>query len=481
MNRSVLHGALLAVIDLAMLLVALWISYSFWIWQNPQLEFVVQVVFRELFLPNPWVPPALILIPGWLLANYLTGLYNVAKLEGAAQTASRLTRTAAYMLVLVVAIQFLFTQRYFSRLLSLGFLGSGFTLLLLARVLFIQIQKRLPHPIAIQNVAIFGVGGDALLMAERLETFGRHAYRLVGYIHPTEALTVKVPRELLLGGIGDVPNAVNEHDIHMFVLASRQITREEALKIATWCDHMGLRVLQMPFTWGFASPRLAFASLGELQLIDLQYLSYPTFGENVKRALDLFVVVVGGLLISPLLLTVALAIKLDSAGPVLYTAWRMGKGGRRFPFFKFRSMVVNADAMKDALRAANESDGRLFKIKRDPRITRVGAFIRKWSIDELPQLWNVIRGDMNLVGPRPLPVEDLLGIENDAEAHYWFELRSKVKPGITGLWQVMGRSNLGFKEMVALDIQYVQNWSVWLDLQVLLKTAPAILRARGAS
>jgi lipopolysaccharide/colanic/teichoic acid biosynthesis glycosyltransferase len=159
----------------------------------------------------------------------------------------------------------------------------------------------------------------------------------------------------------------------------------------------------------------------------------------------------------------------------------MGKGGRIFPFYKFRSMVVGADAMKEALRDRNEADGVLFKMREDPRVTRVGRFIRTYSIDEFPQLLNVLRGDMNLVGPRPLPVADLQGIEADPEAFYWFELRSKVKPGITGLWQVMGRSNLGFADMVALDIQYIQNWSLWQDILILLRTIPAVIRGRGAS
>ena len=154
--------------------------------------------------------------------------------------------------------------------------------------------------------------------------------------------------------------------------------------------------------------------------------------------------------------------------------------GRTFDFFKFRSMVVGADKLKDQLRERNEADGRLFKLKDDPRITPFGHFIRKYSIDELPQLLNVLRGDMNLVGPRPLPAEDLAGIEQDAEMAYWFEQRGKVNPGITGLWQVMGRSDLGFAEMVRHDIYYIQNWSFWLDVQILLKTIPAVLRGRGA-
>ena len=185
-------------------------------------------------------------------------------------------------------------------------------------------------------------------------------------------------------------------------------------------------------------------------------------------------------MLAPFLLLVALAIKVQDGGPVLFVQPRSGRGGRQFPFFKFRSMVVNAEAQQESLLNQNESDGVLFKIAEDPRVTRVGRFIRRWSIDELPQLWNVVRGDMNLVGPRPLPMRDLQGAEKDQEIRYWLELRGKVKPGITGPWQVSGRSNLGFQDMVQLDIAYVQNWDLWIDVLTLLRTVPAVLRRRGA-
>jgi len=141
-------------------------------------------------------------------------------------------------------------------------------------------------------------------------------------------------------------------------------------------------------------------------------------------------------------------------------------------------MVVDAEKLRDGL--PNEADGRLFKLSNDPRVTRFGRFLRKYSLDEFPQLLNVLRGEMNLVGPRPLPAQDLEGIEADAEMRYWFDLRSKVNPGMTGLWQVSGRSDLGFAEMVRHDIHYIQDWSPWLDLQILVKTLPAVLRGRGA-
>ena len=220
--------------------------------------------------------------------------------------------------------------------------------------------------------------------------------------------------------------------------------------------------------------------MGDFQMVDLTTLAYPTLATQTKRFLDVVLVSIGLIALSPLLITVGILIRMQDGGPMFFSQPRSGRGGRRFPFYKYRSMVVDAEAQRHSLQDQNESDGVLFKIKDDPRITPLGHFIRKYSIDELPQLWNVLVGDMNLVGPRPLPMSDLEGIEDDPEVQYWFELRSKVKPGITGPWQVSGRSNLGFREMVKHDINYIQDWSLWVDLMVLLKTIPAVLKGRGA-
>jgi lipopolysaccharide/colanic/teichoic acid biosynthesis glycosyltransferase len=280
--------------------------------------------------------------------------------------------------------------------------------------------------------------------------------------------------------VEELGDLVNEHRLGMVILATRSLPRGEALSLAVLADRMGLRVLQAPYSWGVVSPRLGMARLGGLDLIDLAGVEYGTFAERAKRTFDLVVVLVGGLVLVPLFFVVGLLVKLQDGGPIFYVSPRTGRGGRNFGFYKFRSMVVNADAQRATLATRNEADGRLFKIRDDPRITPLGQFLRKTSIDELPQLLNVLRGEMNLVGPRPLPSGDLAGVEDDPEMRYWFDLRHKVNPGITGLWQVSGRSGSGFAEMVRHDIHYIQNWSFWLDLQILAKTLPAVLRGRGA-
>jgi exopolysaccharide biosynthesis polyprenyl glycosylphosphotransferase len=194
----------------------------------------------------------------------------------------------------------------------------------------------------------------------------------------------------------------------------------------------------------------------------------------VKRAIDVVIALCLLIIITPVLALVAFAITLDSPGPILFRQVRSGKNSEPFTFLKFRSMVVDAEARRQQLEAFNEADGPIFKIRNDPRITRVGRFLRHTSLDELPQLWNVLRGDMSLVGPRPPLPSEVMKYEP------WQLQRLLVKPGITGLWQVSGRSNVGFAEMVLLDLHYIQNWSLWLDLRIMLRTVLAVLLAHGA-
>jgi exopolysaccharide biosynthesis polyprenyl glycosylphosphotransferase len=224
--------------------------------------------------------------------------------------------------------------------------------------------------------------------------------------------------------------------------------------------------------------------LGEIlpNSFDLHYISgRPYLGFSpvadvnwLKRLTDLMLTTAGLLAIWPLLLMIAVAIKLDSPGPVLYRQQRVGKDGRLFSMLKFRSMYRDADKRRDALLAANEATGPLFKMRNDPRVTRVGQILRRTSLDELPQLLNVIRGEMSLVGPRP-------PLTSEVEKYEPWQLgRLRAVPGMTGLWQVSGRSDVTFHEMVRLDLHYIRNWSLSLDLEILWQTLPAVLGNRGA-
>jgi exopolysaccharide biosynthesis polyprenyl glycosylphosphotransferase len=193
-----------------------------------------------------------------------------------------------------------------------------------------------------------------------------------------------------------------------------------------------------------------------------------------KRALDVLGACVGLVLSAPLVAVLAIVIKLDSRGPVFYRSTRVGRGGRPFTFLKFRSMMDGADRNRHHVEHLNECDGPVFKISRDPRVTRIGRFLRTTSLDELPQFLNVLRGDMSLVGPRP-PLPDEV-----AQYEHWQMRRLDVRPGITCLWQISGRSRIGFREWMRLDLEYIRHQSLWLDLRILIRTIPAVLSREGA-
>jgi lipopolysaccharide/colanic/teichoic acid biosynthesis glycosyltransferase len=215
-----------------------------------------------------------------------------------------------------------------------------------------------------------------------------------------------------------------------------------------------------------------------MHVLDIPPVSL-TWGQRlVKRIFDVVFASAALLVLSPVIVTVALFVKCSSRGPVFYRAARVGRGGRYFTFLKFRTMY--AGSHRGHVQTANEKSGHLFKVRNDPRITSVGRFLRRYSLDELPQLLNVLAGDMSLVGPRPLPVEDLDPDGLSSRFALWSEQRAGVPPGITGLWQIRGRSELSFAELVKYDLEYVHNWSLTLDVKILLQTPSTVLIGKGA-
>jgi exopolysaccharide biosynthesis polyprenyl glycosylphosphotransferase len=223
------------------------------------------------------------------------------------------------------------------------------------------------------------------------------------------------------------------------------------------------------------STRVAAQPLGSLMAFSLKPVSLTGVQALAKRTFDIGLTAIGMVIGLPLFAAVALAVKLSSRGPVFFRQERVGYHGRPFTMLKFRTMVVDAEAMLDGLMEQNEATGPLFKIKGDPRVTPVGRFLRKWSLDELPQLWNVLVGDMSLVGPRPPLAREVAQYED------WMMSRLEVRPGLTGLWQVSGRSDLPFDDYVRLDLFYIENWSLAYDLFIIAKSVPMLVTGRGAS
>src|SRR3954469_8733750 len=275
-----------------------------------------------------------------------------------------------------------------------------------------------------------------------------------------------------LGSLDRLEDIFDEIDEGL--IADPDFPQEQAVDLVDRCHRHGVRVRVAPSTMEILMDRVEFIPGQTVPLFELKPPVFEGIDFVLKRGFDIVVAALLVLFLSPILLAAAIAVKLGTRGPVVYRSMRPGIGGVPFACFKFRTMFADADERQGALEDSNEKAGAIFKIRRDPRITPIGRVLRRWSIDELPQLFNVLRGDMSLVGPRPLPQRDYERLED------WHRKRYLVLPGMTGLWQVSGRSELDFDELVRLDFLYLERWSVFLDLSILLKTAPAVVRARGA-
>ena len=277
-----------------------------------------------------------------------------------------------------------------------------------------------------------------------------------------------------LGSLDEIERVLADHRLDEVIIADPDFPQQQAVDLVDRCHQKGVRVRVAPSTMEILVHRAEFVPGQSVPLFELKPPVFDGIDFAVKRAFDLVLSALILLVLSPLLTGIAVAVAATSRGGVLYHSARPGIGGRPFACLKFRTMFHDADQRQADLESLNEAKGALFKIRHDPRMTRVGRFLRKYSLDELPQLVNVLRGEMSLVGPRPLPQRDFDRLED------WHRKRYLVLPGITGLWQVSGRSELDFDDLVRLDFLYLERWSPFLDLTILVKTVPAVLTRRGA-
>jgi exopolysaccharide biosynthesis polyprenyl glycosylphosphotransferase len=318
---------------------------------------------------------------------------------------------------------------------------------------------------------IVGSGKHIEAVADALSGRARARVQLIGYV----SLTPRPENGLRsLGTLDQLPEILARDRVQEVIIADPDFPQERAVELVDLCHQRGVMVHVAPSTMEILFDRAEFVPGQSVPLFTLRPPVFEGIDYALKRTFDLVVSSVTLLLLSPVLLAIAAAVKISSRGPVIYRSVRPGQAGKPFSCFKFRTMREHADQIQADLEPLNEQTGALFKIRRDPRLTPVGRLLRRFSLDELPQLVNVIRGEMSLVGPRPLPMRDFERLEE------WHKKRYLVLPGITGLWQVSGRSELDFDDLVRLDFLYLERWSVFLDLSILLKTIPAVLSRRGA-
>jgi exopolysaccharide biosynthesis polyprenyl glycosylphosphotransferase len=322
-----------------------------------------------------------------------------------------------------------------------------------------------------RRTVLVGTGEHIEDVASALKDGGESSINVIGFV----SITPRPDNGIVsLGTLEDLPEVLEGHRVDEVVIADPDFPQKQAVELVDQCHQRGVRVRIAPSTMEILVHRGEFVPGQSVPLFELKPPVFEGVDFLLKRTFDVVGATLLMLVLSPVLVAIALAIKISSRGPAFYASIRPGIGGAPFSCWKFRTMYRDADQRQADLESSNEASGALFKIKDDPRMTPVGRLLRRFSLDELPQLWNVVTGRMSLVGPRPLPLRDYERLED------WHKKRYLVLPGITGLWQISGRSELDFDDLVRLDFLYLERWSVFMDLSILVKTVPAVLTRRGA-
>ena len=416
--------------------------------------------------PREWLP---FLIPVTVLVFLQAGLYaRRERRAGAGRVVSSMILVALIILSVGFGTGYDFTTTgliptaVVTCSLAIGLLRAAYSSFALELMKAVGIRRK---------VVLVGEAGSLERLHRELgATRGGLGYEFLGAISETDV--EDLPQ--LGSSVAELPSILERFSPDELILTEDDFDESGVLDVVERAHSAGVKVRLAPSTTELLVQKGEYVPGQGVLLFDLRPPILTGWGWIAKRAFDLLgsaLIVAIGL---PFWLLIALAIKLDTRGPVFYVDRRIGVGEREFGMLKFRTMVIDAPALQAELEGANEASGALFKIRDDPRVTRVGRVLRRFSIDELPQLINALRGQMSLVGPRPLPLRDYELLED------WHRARYLVLPGMTGLWQISGRSGLSFDDLVRLDFAYLENWSIWLDISIIAKTLPAVLSGRGA-
>jgi len=427
--------------------------------------------FNRLFALSSYHWLLFFIVPFWSLAFYYGGAYKFSYSSSPFKSILRLWAAIALGVVSLAAVIFIFKSVYFSRLFIVTFGVTNMVFAAAGRV-FIWFATRRYRQFPM-NVVIAGDGESARKLAGIIERHRNWGLNLMGFV-TEDADGLGVSSHLILGSIKDIPELIHRHIIDevIFAVSKDRLGGLEDTMLLLEDEGIKTRIVLDIFPHMIA--RIHVEEIDNVPLLTFTTIPTDEFALFMKRLFDIVISSVMLAALSPFFAAAFLLIRISSRGSAVFVQQRSGLNGRVFDFYKFRSMRHDAQAMQAALLTSNEMDGPVFKMRRDPRITTIGGIIRKTSIDELPQLWNVLKGDMSIVGPRPpLPSEV-------AKYERWQRRRLSMKPGITCLWQISGRNLVLFHDWIKLDLEYIDNWSLWLDVKILFKTIPAIITGRGA-
>lgn len=447
--------------------------------------FFLAALTSSLLGKDPFVPtdfwgvlrfPVLLALISWAAVLGTEPKLYEYRMRSFGQTLRILTLATVKSAGLFLALLFLFRLIVIGRTTFLLHTGYAFTLLLTERVALSALLHALRRRgYNYQTILIVGTGRIARSFADDVFAHSEWGVRIVGFLDWEAQERLWRYRDVpLVGALDDLGSIVQNNHIDSVVFAVPRTALGRLEGAMQVCEQTGTQALLMA---DFFEPKIATRSVTQLAGKPvIMFSTAPTkeWSILIKNSFDRLAALAGLIVGLPVMAAAAAAIKIEDGGPVLFKQFRCGLNGRRFPLYKFRSMVVDAEARKAELLARNEVKGAAFKLTNDPRITKVGRFLRKSSIDELPQLWNVLMGHMSLVGPRP-PLPDEV-----SRFDPWQRRKLSMKPGITGLWQVGGRSNVDFDEWMRMDLDYIDRWSLRLDVKILLKTIPAVLTREGA-
>jgi len=438
--------------------------------------------FRDVSYHHPlsnYIPFYILLTLLMVLTLHVEQVYRRWRGRSWLDHVYHIVNAAARATVVLFAVTFfldIFRPFQYSRAL---FLEAGIitaVLLSLGRIVQSYVQSCLfARGIGVSRVIIVGAGEAGRTVMRTIVARPELGYQIVGFVddNPDKGST-DLGRLRALGPLENLPRLIEEEAVDEVIITLPWMYHRKIVSIMRECERRNVGARIVPDFFQMSLSQVDVDDLGGIPLVGVREIGFGRTARLIKRGMDIAGAVLGLVLCAPLMALIALAIKLDSPGPVIFSQTRVGIGGRPFLIHKFRSMREGAENELEQLRELNEADGPLFKIRDDPRMTRVGRFLRRFSLDELPQLWNVLRGEMSLVGPRPaLPTEVSQYME-------WHKKRLEVRPGMTGLWQIRGRCLLSFDEGVLLDIYYIENWSLWLDCKILLDTIPRVLFGEGA-
>ncbi|MCC7368481.1 MAG: sugar transferase [Chloroflexi bacterium] len=455
--------------DAAMIVLAFFTSWA--------IRYVAEIgpeIEETNYVPFSVFAPVLLgLIPVSLLAIAFSGLYRQRRGTEWFDDIPSVTRSIALATMTLFAGVALLRYPATSRLTFILTWFTATLFVILGRAI-VQLVASILHQrgIGVERVLIVGGNNLGRIIMQSLASRAHLGYYVVGFVDDDRAGDFGRFRHL--GGLDDVERLAEEEKIDQVIVALPAASHAAILRIVDHCRQGQVSFKLVPDLYEMSLSRVDVDTVSGIPLIGLKDVAIIGWNALTKRAIDIVVASLALLALSPILAVIALLIKLESRGPVLYHHTRIGKNRLPFTMFKFRSMRQDADKLRAAMLKEQDGDNRLFKDRRDPRITRVGGVIRRWSLDELPQFWNVLIGDMSVVGPRPQIPPEVANYED------WHYKRLAVSPGLTGLWQVSGRSELTFDEMVIYDIYYIENWSLGLDFRILLRTVPAVLQGRGA-